>query len=216
MVYGKKMERETSEKRRGDELMPVPIFAGRPDAEKNAAFIKNVLIVFALFTTLSLLVVGCSSTPSNNTNTQSNGNVPANTGVPAESSGGVTPLNESKNVSMDATNKSEIQKTQQAIAQVIADGTYDDTVAYFTHVGQETVEIKVTTQGDVVTDASVTAVNADGMSQRYIGAFNSALPNLVVGKKISDISIPHTVSGSSLTSAAFAQHLQDLITQHPG
>ncbi len=194
------------------QLISVPIFSEKPVNEKNENFMRFALMIFALFATASLLITGCSaSTPV----TQPN---PSDLSNPnAANAGGVTPLNESKNVSIDATNKSEIQKTQDTITNfVIADGTYADPVTYMSPGGQNSIKISVTTKGDVVTDASVTVINCDMTSQRYVGQFNTALPSLVVGKKISDITIPHTVSGSSLTSAAFAKHLKDLVVQHPG
>lgn len=225
MVFRKKMEKKYNKKlnkmnnsilndnKSDRKMMPASLFDGRPDEEKNSNFFRTVLMVFALFTTFSLLITGCSSSaPTNTQTTTSSGSGNSNT----VNAGGVAPLNESKNVSMDTNNQSEIQKTHDKIVQLIADGSYDDTVTYFTHVGQESVEIKVATAGDIVTSASVTPVSADRTSTNYISAFNSALPSLVVGKKIGDISIPHTVSGSSLTSAAFANHLKDLIAQHPG
>ena len=58
-------------------------------------------------------------------------------------------------------------------------------------------------------------MNADHTSQNYINAFNNALPDLVIGKKITEINIPHTVSGSSLTSAAFKNQLENLMSEHP-
>ena len=211
MVYGKKMDKRIDSNNGSDKAL-VPIFSRYNDDSKDTVMFKATLMVFAIFATLSLLITGCSSqqpaapspipqVPTSAGNLENTGTTP-------------TPTVE-KNVSLDYGNKSEVQKTQDQIAQFIADGAYDDQVTYAYHSGVTTVDIKVTTRNDVVIEASVTGINADRTSEKYITAFNGALPNLVIGKKINEIQIPHTVSGSSLTSAAFAQHLQDLTSTHP-
>ena len=183
MVYRKEMDKKL-------------IFSGYEPREDSKIF-RVSIIMFAIIATLSLIVTGCSSHP------------PAPAPVPQVPSTENVPTSAVEtNTSLDYSNKSEVQKTQDQIAQFIVDGSYDNNVTYNTHVGQETVEIKVTTKGDIVTAASVTPVNADHTSQNYINAFNNALPDLVIGKKITEINIPHTVSGSSLTSAAFKNQLE--------
>jgi len=175
----------------------------RTEKKKSNSFAKYTLLLIALLSIASLLIMGCSS----KNQSVATDNQSKNTLATGQN-------NQGGNV-IAADNKSELIKTQNQMAQLIADGTYDNQVSYTTHSGIQTVEIKVTTQNDVVTDASVTSVHADSTSQKYIGAFNSALPKLVIGKKISDIKIPHTVSGSSLTSAAFKKNLADLVASNP-
>ncbi len=116
-----------------------------------------------------------------------------------------------KNLSVGTETQTSYNKTQAAIANAVADGNYDAAVSYMQPKGQDTVEIKITVANDTITDASVTAVSADPMSARYISNFNSALPGMVVGKKITEINLPHRVAGSSLTSAAFQQYVNGLI-----
>ena len=130
--------------------------------------------------------------------------------TPSNSSPGTTLA---KNVSIGTDPQTSYNKTQVAIANAVADGNYDATVAYMQPKGQDTVEIKVTVKDGTVTGASVTAVNADPMSVRYITNFNAALPGLVVGKKITELNLPYRVAGSSLTTAAFQQYVGGLISQ---
>ncbi len=110
-----------------------------------------------------------------------------------------------------AENKSGYDKTQQAIALAVADGDYASNVTYAYHSGTETVEIKITVKNDTITSASVRGLNSAMMSSRIIGNFNAALPDLVVGKKIDQLSIPRNVAGSSLTTAAFKQYVESLV-----
>ncbi len=107
--------------------------------------------------------------------------------------------------------KTGFDKNQTTINAILADGTYSKDVSYNYHSGQDTVEISLTVQNDVVTAVSVKGLNTDPMSTRIIGNFNAALPDLVVGKKINELNLPHNVAGSSLTNAAFQQYVGQLI-----
>lgn len=201
MVFRKKMEEKNDRK-----LMPSPILTGGNGRKKEQ--FRTLLMFFAFLISLSVLITGCTSQNHNGTNTPAVSGNTGGAGVSGASGG-------SSSVGIVGDKNTETQKTQNNIARAIADGTYNDQVTYYTHVGLETFEMKVVTKDNIVTDASITPVSADMMSQRYMGAVNAALPDIVIGKNINDVVIPHTVSGSSLTSAAFRQHLDELIAQNP-
>ncbi len=117
---------------------------------------------------------------------------------------------------MVAENKTGYDITQQTIALAVADGTYTKDVTYTYHPGtpmqgNEVVTISVTVKDDVVTAASVKANNPVRMSVRYIEGLNAALPDLVVGKKITELNLPNQIAGSSLTTAAFKQYVNGLV-----
>lgn len=113
---------------------------------------------------------------------------------------------------MTTENKTSYDKNQTTIANVLADGTYSQYVSYNYHSGTETVDITLTVKNDVVTSASVTDDNPSNMmSARIINSFNAALPDLVVGKKINELNIPHNVAGSSLTTGAFKSYVDSLL-----
>lgn len=113
-----------------------------------------------------------------------------------------------------AINKTGYEQTNETIALAIADGTYTDNVVYAYHSGNTTVGFTVTVENDVITTASAVPVNADPVSTSIIGNFNSALPELVVGKKISELSIPVNVAGSSLTTAAFKGYIEKIVAEN--
>lgn len=113
-----------------------------------------------------------------------------------------------------ATNKTGYEQTNETIALAIADGTYTDNVRYAYHSGNTTVGFTVTVENDVVKAASAAPVNADPVSTTIIGNFNSALPELVVGKKISELNIPVNVAGSSLTTAAFKEYIGKIVAEN--
>ncbi len=109
--------------------------------------------------------------------------------------------------------KTSYDKTQQAIATAVADGNYASNVTYQYHSGSETVEIKVSVKGDIITAASVTAQGQPTpVTAKIVGNFNNALPGLVVGKKITELNLPKNVAGSSLTNAAFQQYVAGLVS----
>ena len=111
--------------------------------------------------------------------------------------------------------KSQIEKTQDKINIVIADGTYSDKVTYDYHDGgHETIDIKVSVKDDIVTGASITGNNPDKTSEKFINGVNAALPDLVVGKRIDELNLPSQISGSSLTTAAFKKYVQDIIEKY--
>lgn len=114
-------------------------------------------------------------------------------------------------------NKSGAQKIEEAVAQAIADGTYVDQVEYAYHSGSEIVTITVKTQKDIVTEASVVPAagrSSSPTSTRIIGNFNNALPDLVIGKKITELNIPRNVAGSTLTTAAFKSYVERIVEQN--
>ena len=116
-----------------------------------------------------------------------------------------------------AENKTGFDKNQDAIALALADGTYTDNVTYTYHptipekTGNETVTISITVKDGIITAASVEGNDPVPISKKIIDGVNAALPDLVVGKKITELNIPAQVAGSSLTTAAFKQYVGGLV-----
>ena len=75
------------------------------------------------------------------------------------------------------------------------------------------ISISVTIKDDIVTEASLVGINPNPVSRRYQQAVNDALPDLVIGKRIDEISIPKHISGSSLTTAVLKTYLEGLYQQ---
>ncbi len=88
------------------------------------------------------------------------------------------------------------------IASVYKDGTYSAVGTYTAPSGQESIGVSVTLAGDVVKDVTVTGNATKEDSKKYQAKFISGYKALVVGKKISDVSLSK-VSGSSLTPNGF-------------
>ena len=126
--------------------------------------------------------------------------------------GNTTMDGQAMNDEMKAENKSGFEKTQQEVANVVADGTYSKNVTYAYHNGTETIDVTLVVKGDVVESASIIPTGTPHpYSEKLINDVNAALPDLVVGKKIDELDIPANVAGSSLTTAAFKNYVQEVI-----
>lgn len=90
-----------------------------------------------------------------------------------------------------------------------ADGTYEATGSYSSPGGQEEIEVSVTLDDDVITDATVTSLASNPTSKQYQAAFISGYKSLVVGKSIDDVDLD-VVSGSSLTPIGFNNAIEQI------
>ncbi len=117
-------------------------------------------------------------------------------------------------VGIIADNKTGIEKVQETIALAVADGVYSQNVTYARPGGNEEVNMTIAVEGDVVTAASITGTPSSPISAGFISKVNAALPELVVGKKITALDLPKQIAGSSLTTAAFKQYVADVVETH--
>ncbi len=103
-----------------------------------------------------------------------------------------------------------VDKTQNAIAYAVADGMHEKMVTYMRPGGSETIDVKVDVKNGIVTAASLAGNGTSPISRRMMEVVDQALPGLVVGKKITELSFPYQVSGSSLTAGAVKHYLDAL------
>ena len=92
------------------------------------------------------------------------------------------------------------------------DGTYTATGSYQTPGGIESIGVKVSLSGGVITDAQVTKQGKTGEAQEYQGEFVSNFKPQVVGKKITEVKLDR-VAGSSLTSGGFNDAINNIAIQ---
>ncbi|HLP80336.1 MAG TPA: hypothetical protein VK158_06895 [Acidobacteriota bacterium] len=178
---------------------------------------QKIFAVVLLLMAASLLLAGCTTqktvadtTNAQNTQEQALSNDTVQTPPPVQ-----PPTQPQITPAVDViapTNKTEIEKQQDTLDQLIADGVYTDDTSYKSPGGINEIEISVTVEGDIIQAASISVVKADSKSTRYINNVNDALTDLVVGKSIDKVSeLPKQISGSSLTTTAFKKHVQTLI-----
>ena len=121
--------------------------------------------------------------------------------------------NTTKNDSVDVSGdkKTGYDKVNETVSVAVADGNYLKNITYPYHSGQEKVEIGISVKDNLVTSAYVRAVDTPNpVSAKFITALNNSLPELVVGKKITELNIPKQVSGGSLTVTAFKSYIDEL------
>ena len=92
------------------------------------------------------------------------------------------------------------------------DGTYTATGSYQTPGGRESIDLTVTLSGNTVTDAKVVQNATGGEAAQFQSKFGSGYRSLVVGKKITDVSLTR-VAGSSLTPVGFNNAIEDIENQ---
>lgn len=169
----------------------------------------RLLSLLVALSLAGMLLTGCVSQPNANPSASPSVST-APSVIPSVPAATATPV-----INVTTENKTSQEKINQSIAAAVADGTYNTQSTYAYHSGTETVAISLSVANDVVTNASVTPSDqANPMSRRIIDNFNAALPDLVVGKKIDQLNIPHNVAGSSLTTAAFKAYVDQLVANH--
>ena len=93
------------------------------------------------------------------------------------------------------------------------DGTYTASVSYSVpHGASNTLAATVTVSSGKITAVSTNDNYSDNESGRYIQEFESALSSTVVGTDLSSASFSR-IGGASLTTKAFNQALDTIITQ---
>lgn len=107
----------------------------------------------------------------------------------------------------------DVPKTNEANDGTYKAGSYKATGSYRTPGGQESVTVSVTLSGTDGTIASIettgTGAASGGESREYQGKFLANYKELVVGKKIDEVSLSR-VAGSSLTSNGFNNALDEI------
>lgn len=92
----------------------------------------------------------------------------------------------------------------------VADGTYTENASYQNPVGTANVTFVFTVKNNMLTDVAMTSPPAPGPTGHYQSLFMAGIQEQVVGKSLNDIGSFSRVNGSSLTSGAFNQAIQQL------
>lgn len=105
---------------------------------------------------------------------------------------------------------------QPASALVVREGEkkLSTKSSYTSPAGMEDVGFDVVVDKEgVITGATVEAMTDNQISKMRQEAFGQALPQVIVGKKLQDLSHIDTIGGSSLTTGAFNEALTSLKSQ---
>jgi uncharacterized protein with FMN-binding domain len=102
--------------------------------------------------------------------------------------------------------------SETVMAATYKDGTYTKSGDYTSPAGAEVIDVTVTLAGGIVTDASVVGKATNPGSVANQKKFADGFKEVVVGKKIDEISMT-VVNGSSLTPAGFMEALGEIKTE---
>lgn len=123
-----------------------------------------------------------------------------------------SPKTSPESISVTPTMSNEAQTTIVPENAKYKDGTYEATGNYVSPGGPREVDISVVIDGDVVMDATFTGSSTDAPSKRFQGEFRDNFKQMVVGKRIDDLTITK-VAGSSLTPIGFTDALEKIKVQ---
>ncbi len=188
------------------------VYNSKPNGKRST---KSWLFL-AISVLLAISLIGCIAQPTAPVANNTVNNTPDDAGNTANDTTNTTGNAISGNFStvIIADNKTGVEKVQETIALAVADGIYSQNVTYATPGGNENVNMTISVENDVVNTVSITAASPNPISAGFISKVNAALPELVVGKKITALDIPKQIAGSSLTTAAFKQYVADVIETH--
>ncbi|MFT4313485.1 MAG: hypothetical protein ACMXYA_03675 [Candidatus Woesearchaeota archaeon] len=107
--------------------------------------------------------------------------------------------------------RTQDEQDDELFESLLADGVYETEKTYSYHSGTETIAIRVEIENDVVSDISIESRgDTHPTSQNFITGVDRGLPELTIGKRVGDIQLPARISGSSLTTAAVQEYLDEL------
>lgn len=95
---------------------------------------------------------------------------------------------------------------------VYKDGSYQAAGTYTSPAGKETVSVSLTLNNDVITAATFKGDATNPASVNWQGKFSEGFSQVVVGKKIQDLSLT-VVNGSSLTPKGFMDAVAKITTE---
>ncbi len=120
---------------------------------------------------------------------------------------GCTPADSGTSGNQTSSSSSVMMQSSSSVVmddQAYTDGTFSAEGAYRSPAGGELVNVTLTLDGGVITDASFSGTATNPKSKVMQAAFASGFKTQVVGKSLDEISVG-VVNGSSLTGNGFME-----------
>lgn len=126
--------------------------------------------------------------------------------------GGLNDVVEENKVQREEDQSKSIEERQaETLSQTIQDGAYIEDVTYTVPSGEEILGITFQIKDDIVEKIEFKlGEEAHEFSIKHTTNSEAALQELLIGKNINDVEIPDKIAGSSLTTTAFKNYVEDL------
>lgn len=118
--------------------------------------------------------------------------------IPITTAGNTTPITKTENAAPISTREKRY-----------VDGTYSAEGLYVTPAGPEKINVTVTLQNNIITNALFDGNATNPNSVKWQGQFSKGFSEWVVGKNIDDVELT-VVNGSSLTPKGFLDALEKI------
>lgn len=119
------------------------------------------------------------------------------------------------NIAREEPEKTQEEKTEEQLANLIADGSYEELTTYSIPGGEEELKILLEVEDNKITklDFELLGEPKEISINKYQDS-EEGLRELLIGKDLNEIEIPNSVSGSSLTTQAFRAKLNEMIEKY--
>jgi uncharacterized protein with FMN-binding domain len=105
-----------------------------------------------------------------------------------------------------------VPEPTESTESTLKDGAYEAMGNYISPAGPESIQVSVTLEDGIITDAEVEPQAVHETSKKMQASFKEGFRELVVGKPITEVKLSK-VSASSLTSGGFNEALQKIIEE---
>ena len=123
----------------------------------------------------------------------------------------VNKTTETVEIQKEEADKTETQIQEEKLNFMISDGIYTEEVKYTSPGGEDTFEINLEIEDEVIKKFDLVVVGElSEISVKKITGVHDELQTLAVGKKISEIDLPDIISGASLTTKALNSKLNEM------
>lgn len=111
--------------------------------------------------------------------------------------------------SPEAVRQSQTPAESTSAQSAYKNGSYSVAGEYVSPGGPRKINVTLTLEGDVITEATAEATATDATSKRFQGEFVDGFGPMVIGKNIEEVSLTK-VAGSSLTPKGFNDALEKI------
>lgn len=185
---------------------------------------KNALVYMTFLFLLTGMLSGCTETMEAPTEEAATGGnsiemkfevaepakeeVDVSVEVEAEEAAEETPVEaapEEERVEEEVEITPEEETVEETSSNTYVNGSYSRTGAYNSPAGAESLTVSLTLKDDVIVDARVFPASPNNVSLKHQEQFAAAVPSLVNGTRLDELSGISAVNGASLTGAGFNQ-----------